>query len=61
MHGLRHTYASMLVSSGVDLYTVGRLLTHKSTAMTARYAHLSDKALKEASELVGQIVTGVAK
>ena len=31
LHGLRHTYASMLASSGqVDMYTLQKLLTHKS-------------------------------
>jgi len=41
LHGLRHVYASMLASSGqVDLYTLQRLLTHKSPMMTMRYAHL---------------------
>jgi integrase len=35
LHGLRHTYASMLASSGkVDLYTLQKLLTHKSPQMT---------------------------
>jgi integrase len=35
LHGLRHVYASMLASSGqVDLYTLQKLLTHKSAAMT---------------------------
>jgi len=47
MHGLRHVYASMLASSGqVDLYTLQKLLTHKSPAMTQRYAHLRDEALR---------------
>ena len=37
LHGLRHVYASMLASSGeVDLYTLQKLLTHKSQAMTQR-------------------------
>jgi len=41
--GLRHVYASMLASSGqVDMYTLQKLLTHKSPAMTQRYAHLRD-------------------
>ena len=32
LHGLRHTFASLLASSGiVDLYTLQKLLTHKST------------------------------
>ena len=59
MHGLRHVYASMLASSGqVDLYTLQKLLTHKSPQMTQRYAHLRDEALKEASELAGKLVKG---
>ncbi|MCU0615005.1 MAG: site-specific integrase [Desulfobacterales bacterium] len=41
LHGLRHVYASMLASSGkVDMYTLQKLLTHKSPQMTQRYAHL---------------------
>jgi integrase len=54
LHGLRHTFASMLASSGeVDLYTLQKLLTHKTPAMTQRYAHLRDEALKRASEVAG--------
>lgn len=57
LHGLRHTYASMLASSGqVDMYTLQRLLTHKSPIMTQRYAHLRDKTLKDASNLAGQLI-----
>jgi len=47
----------MLASSGkVDLYTLQKLLTHKSPVMTQRYAHLRDEALKNASTLAGQII-----
>lgn len=54
--GLRHSYASILVSSGkVDLYTLQRLLTQKSPQMTQRYAHLSNKALMEASNVISEI------
>jgi integrase len=57
LHGLRHTYASMLASSGeVDLYVLQRLLTHKSAAMTQRYAHLRDEALRRASDLAGNLI-----
>jgi len=57
LHGLRHTYASMLASSGqVDLYTLQKLLTHKSPLMTQRYAHLRDDALKRAADLAAEIV-----
>jgi len=57
LHGLRHTFASSLASSGqVDLYTLQRLLTHKDPGMTARYAHLRDDALKQASVLAGRLM-----
>jgi integrase len=47
----------MLASSGkVDLYTLQRLLTHKSPVMTQRYAHLRDEALRNASTLAGNII-----
>ena len=60
LHGLRHVYASMLASSGqVDLYVLQRLLTHKDSKMTQRYAHLRDETLKKASNLAGDIVKGV--
>lgn len=62
LHGLRHVFASMLASSGkVDLYTLQRLLTHKSPQMTMRYAHLRDEALKDASQVAGDIVSSVAR
>ncbi|MBW1726604.1 MAG: site-specific integrase [Deltaproteobacteria bacterium] len=56
LHGLRHVYASALASSGkVDLYVLQKLLTHKDSTMTQRYAHLRDEALKRASDLAGDL------
>ncbi len=60
LHGLRHVFASMLASSGqVDLYTLQKLLTHKSPGMTMRYAHLRDEALRRASDLAGDLLRQV--
>jgi site-specific recombinase XerD len=57
LHGLRHVYASMLASSGkVDMYTLQKLLTHKSPQMTQRYAHLRDEALRRAADLAGELI-----
>lgn len=62
LHGLRHQFASALASSGkVDMYVLQRLLTHKSGAMTQRYAHLRDEALRAASDLAGEIIKAVKK
>ena len=47
LQGLRHVYATMLVSSGkVDLETLQSLLTQKSPLMTQRYAHLLDQKVE---------------
>ena len=56
-HGLRHHFASMLAASGdVDLYIRQRLLTHKTPAMTQRYAHLRDETLRRAADLAGNLI-----
>ena len=61
LHGLRQVYASMLASSGqVDMYTLQKLLTHKSPLMTQRYAHLRDETLRKASTLAGNIIQQAA-
>jgi integrase len=57
LHGLRHFYAATLASSGqVDMYTLQKLLTHKSPMMTQRYAHLRDETLRSASNLAAELI-----
>ena len=48
VHTLRHTFASRLVQSGVDLYKVSKLLGHTNIKTTQRYAHLADSDLEDA-------------
>ena len=55
-HDLRHTYASHLASSGkVDIYTLKTLLGHQDITLTMRYAHLTDKAVKQATCVIDQL------
>jgi integrase len=39
-HTLRHTYCSWEAIKGTPLFKIARLVGHKTTAMTERYAHL---------------------
>jgi integrase len=44
MHDLRHSFASVAISAGLNLSQIGLLLGHQSTQTTQRYAHLMDSA-----------------
>ncbi len=56
IHDCRHTFASHGVMSGLDLYTVGRLLGHADTGSTERYAHLADEHVRQAAGRISGIV-----
>ena len=47
-HTLRHTFATRLVLSGIDIATVSKLLGHSSIHMTMRYSHPTPEALRSA-------------
>lgn len=49
-HTLRHTFASRLVGSGVDIVTVKELLGHSSISVTMRYAHTNFDSKRSAVE-----------
>jgi len=53
-HSCRHSYASWMIEQGADLYTVQKLLGHKTNIMTQRYAHLSENRLKDAAKALGR-------
>ena len=45
LHDLRHSYASVAVASGDSLYLIGKVLGHRQSRTTDRYAHLRDDPL----------------
>jgi hypothetical protein len=57
LHDLRHSYASVGAASGVGLPALGRLLGHRSSDTTNRYAHFGDDPLRRASERIAAEIT----
>jgi integrase len=53
-HDLRHSAASEMINAGVDLYTVGGVLGHKTPTSTKRYAHLVTDRLADAVNKIGK-------
>lgn len=56
IHDLRHTFASLLASSGQSLLVVGELLGHSTPQTTKRYANLYDDSLRLAAEGISSAV-----
>jgi len=51
-HSFRHTYATLLVSNGVDIYTVSKMLGHKNVKTTQVYSKVVDKLKIEAANSI---------
>lgn len=60
IHDLRHSAASFMINSGVDLFAVGRVLGHANHASTMRYSHLSNDTLLAAVEAGAKRMQGGA-
>jgi len=63
-HVFRHTFASRLTRSGVDIVTVKELLGHANINVTMRYAHSNDEAKRRAVARLGsgdKVVTVVPR
>lgn len=56
IHDLRHTFASIAVSAGMSLPLTGRLLGHRKSVTTERYAHLADDPVRAANEAVAEVI-----
>lgn len=56
LHDLRHSFASFAVGAGIPLALIGGLLGHRSVQTTARYAHLANGPLQQATHVVGGLL-----
>lgn len=54
-HVGRHTYATLLLYYGADLYTVSKLLGHTNVKTTQIYAKVMDESKRKAVNLIPQI------
>jgi integrase len=52
VHSLRHTYASVAAEMGYSELTIAGLLGHTVPGVTARYAHVPDRALLSAADAI---------
>lgn len=55
-HDLRHSCASIMLSLGVDIYTIGKILGHSNVQTTQRYSHLQIQQQRNALEKLGNLV-----
>ena len=61
-HTLRHTHASWLLASGVDMRTVSERLGHADVALTMRtYAHMLPGRDRAAAEAIARALGGCAR
>lgn len=56
IHDIRHSWASMAVSSGLSLALIGKLMGHTNSRTTERYAHLYEDPLRRAAAKVGSAI-----
>ena len=54
-HCARHTHATLLLTNGVDIFTVSKLLGHKEIKTTQVYARIIDEKKKEAVNKIPSI------
>jgi len=59
LHDLRHSFASVAVSGGHSLYTVGKILGHKQARTTEIYAHLAADPVRAVANHTAEVIAGL--
>lgn len=62
LHELRHSAATFLITNGVPLEQVSKLLGHSSIRITSDvYSHLATEHLRGATDTIGSYLQGLKK
>jgi integrase len=61
LHDLRHSFASFAVADGQSLFMVAKLLGHRQTRTTERYAHLAADPILEAADKTAARITAAMR
>lgn len=60
-HVSRHTFATLLLTAGVEIYTVSKLCGHRDVHTTEIYAHIIDTTLHDGVNRVSTLLHKAAK
>ena len=51
-HCFRHTFATLQIAAGTDIYTVSKMLTHRNVSTTQIYAELVNEKKRESANKI---------
>ena len=51
-HAFRHSFATLQLQAGTDIYTVSKMLGHKNLKTTQIYAHIVDEQKRQAASKI---------
>lgn len=54
-HNFRHSYATLMLNRGIDIYTVSKMLGHKNVKTTSIYAKVVDSTKRVAADSLNDI------
>mgnify|MGYP002410257252 CR=1 FL=1 len=55
IHGLRHTYATLLIANGVDFKTAAKLLGHTVEMTMKVYSDVTDDMIEKTTDTINMI------